>query len=32
VSINVLGVPVEMNVNIAGLREVAGPDDWWKPD
>jgi FkbM family methyltransferase len=32
VSINVLGIPVEMNANIAGLREITGAEDWWKPD
>lgn len=30
VSINLLGVSRDMPSSITGLREVAGPEDWWK--
>jgi len=30
VSINLLGVPRDMPSSITGLREVSGPEDWWK--
>ncbi len=30
VSVNLLCLPKEANVNISGMREVAGPDDHWR--
>jgi len=30
-SINLLCVPAETNINIADMREVLADDDWWRP-
>lgn len=31
-SINLLCIPAEKSPAVKGLREVAGPDDWWQDD
>jgi FkbM family methyltransferase len=30
VSVNMLCIPKEATLSIAGFRQVSGPDDWWK--